>query len=143
MCICMYMFFYSFLLNLTVLASWFRLKYPHIALGALASSAPILYFDNIIPRNGYHSIVTKDFKVIRNLYFLQFIEKIIETLLIFMGCTCCRKQARPATKQYENHGLKSIKSLPGATVSQSLAKNSRHARKITESIPTVDLLNYF
>ncbi|XP_057781884.1 uncharacterized protein LOC131000129 [Salvia miltiorrhiza] len=44
------------------LASWFRLKYPHIAVGALASSAPILYFDNITPQNGYYSIVTKDFK---------------------------------------------------------------------------------
>ncbi|KAL8515887.1 hypothetical protein ACS0TY_014547 [Phlomoides rotata] len=45
-----------------MLASWFRLKYPHIALGALASSAPILYFDNITPQNAYYSIVTKDFK---------------------------------------------------------------------------------
>ncbi|KAM5584332.1 hypothetical protein ABKV19_003949 [Rosa sericea] len=46
-----------------MLASWFRLKYPHIALGALASSAPILYFDDIIPpENGYFSIVTKDFR---------------------------------------------------------------------------------
>ncbi|KAL3620145.1 hypothetical protein CASFOL_035057 [Castilleja foliolosa] len=45
-----------------MLASWFRLKYPHIALGALASSAPILYFDDITPQNGYDSIVTKDFK---------------------------------------------------------------------------------
>ncbi|CAA0813522.1 Serine carboxypeptidase S28 family protein, partial [Striga hermonthica] len=44
------------------LASWFRLKYPHIALGALASSAPILYFDNITPQDGFYSIVTKDFK---------------------------------------------------------------------------------
>lgn len=47
----------------TVLAAWFRLKYPHVALGALASSAPILYFDNITPHNGYYSIATKDFKV--------------------------------------------------------------------------------
>ncbi|XAR60058.1 Lysosomal Pro-Xaa carboxypeptidase, partial [Bertholletia excelsa] len=45
-----------------MLASWFRLKYPHIALGALASSAPILYFDDITPQNGYYTIVTKDFK---------------------------------------------------------------------------------
>ncbi|KAL3530467.1 hypothetical protein ACH5RR_009789, partial [Cinchona calisaya] len=45
-----------------MLASWFRLKYPHIALGALASSAPILYFDDITPQNGYYSRVTKDFK---------------------------------------------------------------------------------
>ncbi|KAF5727494.1 Serine carboxypeptidase S28 family protein [Tripterygium wilfordii] len=45
-----------------MLASWFRLKYPHVALGALASSAPILYFDDIAPQSGYYSVVTKDFK---------------------------------------------------------------------------------
>ena len=47
-----------------VLASWFRLKYPHVALGALASSAPILYFNGVAPQAGYYYIVTKDFKVI-------------------------------------------------------------------------------
>ncbi|KAL5704268.1 lysosomal Pro-Xaa carboxypeptidase [Ranunculus cassubicifolius] len=47
-----------------MLASWFRLKYPHIAVGALASSAPILYFDGMTPENGYHVVVTKDFKEI-------------------------------------------------------------------------------
>ncbi|KAF5447604.1 hypothetical protein F2P56_033144 [Juglans regia] len=47
---------------LSVLASWFRLKYPHVAIGALASSAPILYFDDITPQDGYYSIVTKDFR---------------------------------------------------------------------------------
>ncbi|XP_043699783.1 lysosomal Pro-X carboxypeptidase-like [Telopea speciosissima] len=45
-----------------MLATWFRLKYPHVALGALASSAPILYFDDITPENGYYSIATKGFK---------------------------------------------------------------------------------
>ncbi|KAA8550287.1 hypothetical protein F0562_001971 [Nyssa sinensis] len=45
-----------------MLASWFRLKYPHIAFGALASSAPILYFDDITPQNGYHVIVSNDFR---------------------------------------------------------------------------------
>ncbi|PRQ33317.1 putative lysosomal Pro-Xaa carboxypeptidase [Rosa chinensis] len=46
-----------------MLASWFRLKYPHVTLGALASSAPILYFDDIVPpETGYYSIVTKDFQ---------------------------------------------------------------------------------
>ncbi|PRQ56933.1 putative lysosomal Pro-Xaa carboxypeptidase [Rosa chinensis] len=45
------------------LLPWFRLKYPHVALGALASSAPILYFDDIVPpETGYYSIVTKDFR---------------------------------------------------------------------------------
>ncbi|GAY64889.1 hypothetical protein CUMW_237060 [Citrus unshiu] len=43
-----------------MLATWFRLKYPHVALGALASSAPILYFDDITPQNGYYSIVTRE-----------------------------------------------------------------------------------
>ncbi|KAF8009294.1 hypothetical protein BT93_J0328 [Corymbia citriodora subsp. variegata] len=47
-----------------MLSSWFRLKYPHVSLGALASSAPILYFDNITPQDAYFSVVTKDFKEI-------------------------------------------------------------------------------
>ncbi|KAH9768667.1 hypothetical protein KPL71_011686 [Citrus sinensis] len=45
-----------------MLAAWFRLKYPHIALGAVASSAPILYFDNITPSNAYYDLVSKDFR---------------------------------------------------------------------------------
>ncbi|KAG9456824.1 hypothetical protein H6P81_001332 [Aristolochia fimbriata] len=45
-----------------MLAAWFRLKYPHIAMGALASSAPILYFEDLTPENGYYSVVSKDFK---------------------------------------------------------------------------------
>ncbi|KAL1831927.1 hypothetical protein ACET3Z_001578 [Daucus carota] len=39
-----------------MLASWFRLKYPHIAYAALASSAPILYFDNITPHDAYYVV---------------------------------------------------------------------------------------
>ncbi|KAI3511860.1 hypothetical protein L1887_19020 [Cichorium endivia] len=44
-----------------MLASWFRMKYPHAAYGALASSAPILYFSGLTPENGYSSVVSKDF----------------------------------------------------------------------------------
>ncbi|KAF8034743.1 hypothetical protein BT93_C0910 [Corymbia citriodora subsp. variegata] len=47
---------------MSVLASWFRLKYPHVALGALASSAPILYIDHVTPQDAYHWVITKDFK---------------------------------------------------------------------------------
>ncbi|KAG4402078.1 hypothetical protein AAZX31_02G115900 [Glycine max] len=45
-----------------MLASWFRLKYPHLTVGALASAAPILYFDKITPQNGYYSVVTRDYR---------------------------------------------------------------------------------
>ena len=54
---------YIFIGGRSELAAWFRLKYPHVAIGALASSAPILYFDNLTPQDGYYSIVTKDFRV--------------------------------------------------------------------------------
>nr|GEX14067.1 lysosomal Pro-X carboxypeptidase-like [Tanacetum cinerariifolium] len=46
-----------------MLASWFRLKYPHIVYGAYASSAPILYFLGLTPENGYASIVSKDINI--------------------------------------------------------------------------------
>ncbi|CAA7015196.1 unnamed protein product [Microthlaspi erraticum] len=45
-----------------MLAAWFRLKYPHIAIGALASSAPILNFDNIVPSTSFYDTVSQDFK---------------------------------------------------------------------------------
>lgn len=50
-------------LDQSVLAAWFRLKYPHIAMGALASSAPLLYFDDITPSDGFHSVVSDNFRV--------------------------------------------------------------------------------
>ncbi|KAK9676931.1 hypothetical protein RND81_11G110800, partial [Saponaria officinalis] len=43
-----------------MLATWFRLKYPHIAVGALASSAPIL--QHVISNDAYLQVVTKDYK---------------------------------------------------------------------------------
>ncbi|KAK3407877.1 hypothetical protein EUGRSUZ_J00219 [Eucalyptus grandis] len=44
-----------------MLAAWLRLKYPHVALGALASSAPILAFPDIMPQDTFYSGVAKDF----------------------------------------------------------------------------------
>ncbi|XP_057864864.2 uncharacterized protein LOC131072645 [Cryptomeria japonica] len=44
-----------------MLAAWFRLKYPHLTIGALASSAPLLYLDGITPTYGYGRVVTEDF----------------------------------------------------------------------------------
>ncbi|XP_030538919.2 lysosomal Pro-X carboxypeptidase-like [Rhodamnia argentea] len=45
-----------------MLAAWMRLKYPHIAIGALASSAPILQFEDIVPPETFYNIVSSDFK---------------------------------------------------------------------------------
>lgn len=51
------------LFDATVLAAWMRLKYPHIAIGALASSAPILQFEDIVPPETFYDIVSNDFRV--------------------------------------------------------------------------------
>lgn len=40
-----------------------RLKYPHITIGALASSAPILQFEDIVPPETFYNIVSNDFRV--------------------------------------------------------------------------------
>lgn len=45
-----------------MLAAWMRLKYPHIAIGALASSAPILQFEDIVPLETFYDIVSNDFR---------------------------------------------------------------------------------
>ncbi|KAK9097090.1 hypothetical protein Sjap_022587 [Stephania japonica] len=45
-----------------MLAAWMRLKYPHVAIGALASSAPILQFENVVPRETFYDIVSNDFR---------------------------------------------------------------------------------
>ncbi|PRQ48301.1 putative lysosomal Pro-Xaa carboxypeptidase [Rosa chinensis] len=45
-----------------MLAAWMRLKYPHIAIGALASSAPILQFEDIVPTETFYDIVSSDFR---------------------------------------------------------------------------------
>ena len=125
--VCVYNFFF---IICSVLASWFRLKYPHVALGALASSAPILYFDDITPQNGYYSIVTKDFRVrnrLMNIFSLLFFFLFILMKINVVTPGCRRKLARLATKLYESHGLKSIKLHLSEMVFQSLAKNSRLA----------------
>ncbi|CAI5996303.1 unnamed protein product [Closterium sp. NIES-65] len=46
-----------------MLAAWFRLKYPHIAAGAIAASAPILQYEDIVPSETFYRIVSHDFKI--------------------------------------------------------------------------------
>ncbi|KAG8546866.1 hypothetical protein GDO81_029661 [Engystomops pustulosus] len=45
-----------------MLAAWMRMKYPHVVVGALAASAPIWQFEELVPCNLYYQIVTNDFK---------------------------------------------------------------------------------
>ncbi|XP_050230413.1 uncharacterized protein LOC126679431 [Mercurialis annua] len=45
-----------------MLAAWFRLKYPHVSIGALASSAPILGFINMTSPYSFSNIITQDFR---------------------------------------------------------------------------------
>ncbi|XP_074580620.1 uncharacterized protein LOC141837040 [Curcuma longa] len=45
-----------------MLAAWFRLKYPHVVIGSVASSAPILQFDGLVSPYTFIDIVTNDFK---------------------------------------------------------------------------------
>ncbi|KAJ0973381.1 hypothetical protein J5N97_021340 [Dioscorea zingiberensis] len=45
-----------------MLAAWFRLKYPHLALGALASSAPIIQFDDIVSPYSFNDVITRNFR---------------------------------------------------------------------------------
>ena len=49
--------------SISVLAAWFRMKYPHVAIGVLASSAPILQFLDLISPYTFANIVTQDYKV--------------------------------------------------------------------------------
>ena len=75
-----------------VLAAWFRLKYPHIAIGALASSAPILQFDNIVPLTSFYDAISQDFKVLYALFAGNIIQKWCYNELIVnylqAGCEC-------------------------------------------------------
>lgn len=45
-----------------MLASWMRMKYPHVIHGAIAASAPILYFRGGASEEGFFEVITDDFK---------------------------------------------------------------------------------
>lgn len=46
-----------------MLAAYFRMKYPHLVTGALASSAPVLQFPGVVPCDIFNRILTSVFKV--------------------------------------------------------------------------------
>ncbi|EDW77547.1 uncharacterized protein Dwil_GK24560 [Drosophila willistoni] len=49
-----------------MLAAWFRMKYPHIVIGSLAASAPILQFPGITPCDIFNKITTSVFHTAYN-----------------------------------------------------------------------------
>lgn len=44
-----------------MIASWMRMKFPNIIDGAFASSAPILYFNDVTPQDAFFKITTWDY----------------------------------------------------------------------------------
>ena len=44
-----------------MLASWIRIKYPHIFWGAYASSAPIMSFPETVSPYAYYQLVTRTY----------------------------------------------------------------------------------
>lgn len=46
-----------------MLAAWFRMKYPHLVTGALASSAPVMQFPGVVPCDIFNRILTSVYKV--------------------------------------------------------------------------------
>lgn len=54
-----------------------RLKYPNIAIGAFASSAPILQFEDVVPPETFYDIVSNDFRVCLNFINLKKKKRII------------------------------------------------------------------
>lgn len=44
-----------------MLAAWLRMKYPHIVIGAIASSAPIFQFTDLTPCDAFNRILTSVF----------------------------------------------------------------------------------
>jgi lysosomal Pro-X carboxypeptidase len=46
-----------------MLAAYMRMKYPHLVVGALASSAPVMQFPDIVPCDIFNRILTSVYKV--------------------------------------------------------------------------------
>eukprot|EP00331_Platyophrya_macrostoma_P031616 CAMPEP_0176458116 /NCGR_PEP_ID=MMETSP0127-20121128/32391_1 /TAXON_ID=938130 /ORGANISM="Platyophrya macrostoma, Strain WH" /LENGTH=507 /DNA_ID=CAMNT_0017848603 /DNA_START=77 /DNA_END=1601 /DNA_ORIENTATION=+ len=46
-----------------MLAAWIRMKFPNVVDGAIAASAPVVFFNSVTPLEEFNKIVTKDFKL--------------------------------------------------------------------------------
>ncbi|CAD6258187.1 unnamed protein product [Miscanthus lutarioriparius] len=71
-----------------MLAAWMRLKYPHVVMGAVASSAPILSFYGIVDPYAFYDRITDDFK--REQELLRRASEVVGRSL-----RCARNKGRP------------------------------------------------
>ena len=46
-----------------MLAAWIRMKFPNVVDGAIAASAPVIFFNSVTPLDAFSQIVTNDFKI--------------------------------------------------------------------------------
>ncbi|CAM8889275.1 unnamed protein product [Rhodiola kirilowii] len=92
-----------------MLSAWMRLKYPHVVLGALASSAPILYFDGLTPEDAYDKVVSKEYKEISENCYLSIKQswaKIDEVAVEKNGLAVLSKQFHTCSKLNSSSELK-------------------------------------
>ncbi|KAL2944175.1 Lysosomal Pro-X carboxypeptidase [Bienertia sinuspersici] len=110
------------------LAAWFRLTYPHIAIGALASSAPMLYYGNYTQTDGFCDIVSKDFEDFNpkcHEWIRKSWEKIDEVA------------AQPNGVEHLSHAFNTCRPLQSSTeVKQWLGQQYSFAAKYAESQST-------
>lgn len=67
-----------------MLSAWFRMKYPHLVSGAIASSAPILQFTNLTDCNVFSRIVTSVFSTAFTSVCSENIKRTWETFKYFI-----------------------------------------------------------
>jgi lysosomal Pro-X carboxypeptidase len=87
-----------------MLAAWMRIKYPHIVMGAVASSAPILSFYGLVDPYAFYDRMTDDFKVLYYVYNTKdrvwsiYVHCSIRNLLYVQEINLHRARASTATK---------------------------------------------
>lgn len=89
-----------------MLSSWIRMKFPHLVTGAVASSAPILLFEN--PSNEFFKLVTNTYKRYEN-DAIECTKPINEGLMLLSDLIA--DQSKQGKKQLDSEISKQLTSL--------------------------------